>query len=88
MAGSVHNIDFGIFVHDRSVFGENGDAAFPFDVVGVHDTFGHGLPFPEYTALFQQFIHQRGFAMIYMGNNGNISDIFSFLPHNNLISVS
>ena len=82
MPGSIDNIDLCIFVSYRSIFGKDCNTTFPFDIIGVHHSFGYFLILTEDTALFQKLVNQGGFAMINMGNNGNVSDIFSFLFHN------
>ena len=52
VTGSVYNIDFCVFIHDGSIFGQNGNSAFPLNVIGVHNALRHCLTFTEYTALF------------------------------------
>ena len=51
MARCIYDIDLGVFIHDGSVFGQDGNSAFPFDVIGIHDTLCHCLSLPEYAAL-------------------------------------
>ena len=53
MAWGVDDVDFGIFVINSCIFGKNRDTTFPFDIVGVHDTFLDFLIRTEYTALTQ-----------------------------------
>ena len=81
VAGGVHDIDFGALVHDGGVLGKDGDAPFPLDVVGIHDPLRYILPLAEHAALLQQLVHKSGLAMVYMGYDGNIPYIFSFLIH-------
>jgi hypothetical protein len=57
---------------------QNGNASFPFQRVGVHDTFCHFLVVPENMTLFQHGIDKSRLAMVDMGDNGNVADIFSF----------
>ncbi len=52
MTRSVDNIDFCIFIVDRSVFGKDRDSTFTFNIVRIHDTFCYFLIFTEYSALF------------------------------------
>ena len=54
---------------DGGVFGQYGDAAFPFQVVGVHHALGHLLVFPEHAGLFEHLVDQRGLAVVYVGND-------------------
>ncbi len=81
VARGVNDVDLGTLVHDGSIFGQDGDTAFPFDIIGVHDALCHCLAFPEYAALSEQPVHQGCLAVIHMGDNSNISYIFSFLIH-------
>ncbi len=81
MARSIDNIDFGIFINNGSVFGQNGNPPFPFDIVGVHNTFRNFLIFTENAALFQQFVHQCSLAVVNVGDNSNVSYVFSGLFH-------
>ena len=81
MSRCVDDIDLGIFIIYGGVLGEDGNTTFAFDVVGVHDTFRNFLILTEYTTLLQQFIHKCRLAMIDMGNDRDIADVFSFLSH-------
>jgi len=78
MPWGVDNVDFDTVVHDRGVLCQNGNASFPFQRVGVHDTFCHLLVVPENMTLFQHGIDKSRLAMVDMGDNGNVADIFSF----------
>ena len=51
MSWGIYDVDLSPFVGDGSIFGKDRDAAFPFYIVGVHDTLGNFLVFAEYTAL-------------------------------------
>ena len=55
------------------VFGQNGDAAFAFQVVVVHHALFHDLVIPVYTALLEQLVHEGGFAMVNVSNDGNVA---------------
>ena len=44
--------DYVAVPRQNSIFGENRDSTFSFNIVGVHDTFRNILIFAEYTALF------------------------------------
>ena len=81
MPRSVDDIDLCAFIHNGSIFGQNGNTPFSFDIIGVHDTFCHFLIFPEYSALFQKLVHKGGLAMVYMGNDCYVSNIISCLFH-------
>ena len=51
MARSVDNVDFRVFIDDSGVFGKDGDAPFPFDVIGIHNAFRYFLIGAENAAL-------------------------------------
>ena len=78
MARGVDDIDFYILISNCRVLGQNGDASLTLNIAGVHDTLRHLLVGAEYAALLQKLVYQCGLTMVYMGNNRNISDIFSF----------
>ena len=73
----IDDVDFHTFIMCRCIFGQNGDAAFPFQGVAVHNTLFYDLVFAVYTALFEHFVDQRGLAMVNVSNNRNIAQIFS-----------
>ena len=52
----------------------------------VHDTLGHLLVVTEGVRLAQETIHQRGFAVVHVGNNGNVAEIGSFFKHSSTFS--
>ena len=81
MSGSIDNVDLYIFVKNSCIFRQDRDAAFPFNCIGVHDPFLYFLIRTENTALFQQLVHQSGFSMVNMSNDGHIADIFAFPFH-------
>ena len=78
MPWGINDVDFDTIVHNGSVLCQNGNASFPFQRVGVHDTFCHFLVVPENMTLFQHGIDKSRLAMVDMGDNGNVADIFSF----------
>ena len=77
MARRVKNVDFRPLMHNGSVFGQDRNAAFPFQIVGIHHAFRHLFVLTENMALFQHCVYQSGFAMIDMGDDGNVPDIIS-----------
>ncbi len=69
----IHDVDAVVVPADRSVLGENGDATFPFQIIGVHDPFLTFRGAVQGTGLLQQLVHQRGFAVVNVRNNRNIA---------------
>ena len=76
MARGVHDVDFGILIFHRRVLGQDGDAPLPLQVAGVHDPVHGGLIFPVNTALLQHLVHQGGLAVVNVGDDRDVSDIF------------
>jgi hypothetical protein len=64
-------------IGNSRVFGQNRDPALALQVAGVHHTLRYRLVFAEYTALMQQAVDKRRLAMVNVGNDCNIPDIFS-----------
>ena len=81
MARGVDDVDFRSLVVNCCIFGKNGDSTLTLDIVRVHDTFLNLLVGTEDTALFQKLVYQCGFTMIDMGDDGNVSYIFSRCFH-------
>ncbi len=81
MTRRVDNVDFNILIKYSRVFGQNGNAALPLNVIGIHDALLHRLIFPKNAGLLQKLVDQRCFSVINVGNNCYISNIFSFLNH-------
>ena len=81
MAGCIDYVDLDPFIMNRSIFGKDGNASFPFDIVGVHDSLLNFLILTKNAALLKQLIDQCGLAVIDVGDNGYVSDIFAFDLH-------
>ena len=57
------------------IFGENGDAALALEVVGVHYALDERLIGAENAALAEHSVHQGGFAMIDVSDDGDIANV-------------
>ena len=75
VSGGVDDIDADAVPHHGDVFGEDGDAAFAFEVVGIQQTGLHLLVFSKDAALFDEAVDQRGFAVVDVSDDGDITDI-------------
>ncbi len=75
VAGRVDDVDPRALPLDRGAFGKDRDAALALQIVAVHRALGDGLVVPEGAGLLQQFVDQRGFAMVDMGDDGDIAKI-------------
>lgn len=58
-------------------FRQDRNAPFAFQVIGVHHALRHLFVGAENVALFQHCIDQCGFAVVNMGDNGNVADVIS-----------
>ena len=76
MARGVHDVDLGVAVLNGGILGQDGNAALPLQVVGVHDPLHRLLILAIYAALLEHLIHQRGLAVVNMGDNGYVSKLF------------
>ena len=74
MTRSVHDVDLVVLIVDGGVLGQNGDATLPLQIAGIHDPLHGGLILPVDAALLEHFVYQGGFAMVNVGNDGNITD--------------
>ena len=63
------------FVIESAVFGRDGDAAFLFEVVGVHKAFIDLLIVSEGACEFEQLVNQRGFAVVNVGDDGDVANL-------------
>ncbi len=73
MAGRIDNVDLDTVIADAGSLRENGDAALAFELVGIHHAFDVLLICAEKSALVQHGVHQRGFAVIDVRNDGDIA---------------
>ena len=88
MSGCVDNIDLDSLIIDSGVFGQDRDPALALQIIGVHDALLDRLVFTEHTALLQKPVDQGRLAVVDVGDNCYISDIFSLLLHNCLSAAA
>ena len=92
VTGCIHDVDLDRFASDRirdgdgRVLGQDGDAALALEVIRVHHALGYLLVVTEGVRLAQETIHQGGFTVIHVGNDGNIAKIGSFFQHSSAFS--
>ena len=81
MARRIDDVDLDAAHGDGDVLGEDGDAAFAFQVVGVEDEPVLAADEPvqlflaEKAGLAQHVVDQRGFSVVDVGDDGDIADI-------------
>ena len=73
MARGIHNVDLRIAVKHGGVLCHNRNAALALEVVGVHDAVDNFLILAVHAGLFEHLVHQRGFSMVNMRDNRDIS---------------
>ncbi len=78
VARGVDDIDAVVVPLDGGVLRQDGDTALLFLVVGVHDPLGALVLAVQGAGLLQQLVHQRGLAVVDVGDNG---DVAKFLYH-------
>ncbi len=76
VARGVDNINFVIFKENTSMFGKDGDPALFFLVVAVHDPFRNFFIVAEDVGLFEEAVEHGGFAMVDVGDDGDIANFF------------
>ena len=77
MARSIKDVNFGIAVHNGGVLGQNGNATFTFQIVGVHYAVFNVFVTTEDAALFEHSVYKSGFAVVNVSNNRDIAQIIS-----------
>ena len=73
MPRGIDDIDAHILPHHRAVLGGNGDSALALEIHGVHQPLVHVLVGAKESALMKHGVHQGGFAMVDMGDDGDVS---------------
>ena len=74
MTRSVKNIDFDLTPTNRTIFRRYRDSPLLFKVHVIHQSFTDLLIFPEKPRLTEHLVDKGGFAMVNMGNDGNVAD--------------
>jgi len=74
VAGGVDDVDEVAAPLDGAVLGANGDAALALEFVGIHHALFQVLGLPEGAGGAEDGVDQRRFAMIDMGDDGQVSD--------------
>ena len=80
VARRVDDIDAGVLPDQRGRLGEDGNAALAFEVVGIHCPLGDALIVAERAGLLQKAVDQGGFAMVDMGNDGDVAQVHNWYP--------
>ena len=75
VARRVDDIDLGVVEKKSGVLGQNGDAALALQVVGIHHALDKFLIGAENAALPEHGVHQRGFAVVNVSDDGDVANI-------------
>ncbi|GMW02672.1 MAG: hypothetical protein AMXMBFR84_38080 [Candidatus Hydrogenedentota bacterium] len=75
MAGRIDDIEVVILPIDSAVLGTDGNAAFLFQLIGVHDPFGYAGIFAKRVGNAENGVDEGGFTMVDVRNNGDIADL-------------
>ncbi len=84
VTGRIHDIDldhlacFGIRHRNGCILCKDGDAALTLKIIGVHDALFQVLVFTEGMRLAQQKVHEGGFAVVHVGDDGDVAEVSSF----------
>ncbi len=77
VAGGVDDVDACVFPLHRGCLGQDGDAALALQIVGIHRALDHALVVAIGAGLLQQAIDQRGFAVVDVGDDGDVTKVHS-----------
>ncbi len=77
MSGGVDDVDAVVAPAHTGVLGQDGNAAFFFQRVGVHGALFELGARVEGVGLLQQLIDQSGLAMVDVGDNGDVAEILN-----------
>ena len=77
VAGRVHDVDVVVVILERRVLRLDGDALFLLKVHRVHQPLLGGLVLvgAEGAGLFEEAVHERGFAVVHVRDDGDVSDV-------------
>ena len=75
VARGVDDVDLDVFPAKAGVLGKDGDSALALEIAGVHHPFRDLLVFTKGPALFEHCVHERGLAMVDVGDDGDIANV-------------
>ena len=73
VSGGIDNIEFCAFIMYGGIFCKNGNAAFLFDSVGVHNAVFGGLVFSVNATLFQHFVYKSCLTVVNVSDDRDVS---------------
>ena len=75
VARRIDDVDAAVLPVEGGDLGQDGNAAFAFEIVRIHGALGHFLVLAERAGLGQQPVDQRGFAVVDVGNDRNVAQV-------------
>jgi hypothetical protein len=75
MAGCIDDVDLDIVMVDGTILGINGDAAFAFERVTVHDLLHDFFIFAKHVGLREKSVDKRTLSGVYVGNDCDIDHL-------------
>ena len=72
VAGRIDDINSYSAIRNGGVFRQDGDAALPLELAGVHNAFHRGLAPAENATLPEHGVYQRGLAMVNVRDDGDV----------------
>ena len=85
VTGGVDDVYLNTVANDRCVFRKYGDSSFSFEVAGVHNSLSYDLIFVVCVTLLEHLVNKRGFAVVNVSYNCDITKVFSY--QNNYLSI-
>ncbi len=76
MTRCVHDVDLDVFISHARVLRADRNASFALKVHRVHDALAHFSDIPVRMRLAQNRVHERGFPVIHVRDNRDVSDSF------------
>ena len=77
VAGRIHNVDGYIVVDNARILGQNRNPALTLQIIRVEHTLLHLLVGAKDLGQAQHAVHQSRLAMIDMGDNGNVANVWT-----------
>ena len=74
VSGGIYDVDLVVFPADSGVFRHDGDAAFAFEVHGVHHAFVDFGALSKGVGLAEELVNEGGFAVVNVGDDGDVAD--------------
>jgi Zn-dependent alcohol dehydrogenase len=88
VARGVDDVDANVFPNQRRRLGEDGDAALPFEVVGIERALDHALVLAKRAGLLQKPVDQGRLAVVDMRDNGDVAQIHEWQLYGSQLYVS